>query len=190
MFAVTGEAGTGKSFSLREYAYAHKHTYLLQCSGYWNRRYFLVRLLGAMQCDCSGLTVAEMMQEAVIQLKRRSRPLLILDEADKLSDPVLYFFITLYNELEDHCGIVLCATDHLEKRLKRGLKLNKRGYKEIFSRIGRKCVTLRGPGYTDVLQICVANGISDKRQVRAVFNQCEGDLRRVRRRIHALKNAG
>jgi hypothetical protein len=114
-------------------------------------------------------------------------PLLILDEADKLSDQVLYFFITLYNQLEDHCGIVLIATDHLQKRINRGLKLNRKGYKEIYSRIGRKFVELHGVGSTDVAQICMANGINDTKQIKEIYNDCEGDLRRVKRKIHAFK---
>ena len=44
---------------------------------------------------------------------------MVLDEADKLSDQVLYFFISLYNKLEDRVGIILCATDYLEKRIKK-----------------------------------------------------------------------
>lgn len=190
VFAVTGEAGTGKSFCLRQYAATHPSAHLLCCSGYWNCRYFLVQLLSALGCDHGGLTVAEMVQRAVVRLKGQRKPLLIFDEADKLSDQVLHFFITLYNELEGHCGMVLCATNHLEQRLHRGLKYNSRGYKELFSRIGRRCIALSGPGFTDVARICRANGVADKRLLRSVFNQCEGDLRRVRRRIHAIKNAG
>ena len=28
----------------------------------------------------------------------------------------MFFFITFYNKLEDYCGIVLMATDYLEKK--------------------------------------------------------------------------
>ena len=84
------------------------------------------------------------MSEVVTRLRSQSAPLLILDEADKLSDQVLFFFITIYNQLEDECGIVLQATNHLEKRLRRGIKLNKKGYNEIWSRMGRKCIPLHG----------------------------------------------
>ena len=72
--------------------------------------------------DHSGYTVGEMMGEVVRLLKTQETPLIILDEADKLADNVLYFFITLYNVLEDHAGIVMVATGHLEKRIKRGIQ--------------------------------------------------------------------
>jgi len=189
VFAVTGEAGTGKSCITKLYVKNNKNAYLIQCNEFWNRKYFLAELLTAMGRDYSGLTVAEMMMEAISVLKKKDAPLIILDEADKLSDQVLYFFITLYNQLEDHCGIVLCATDHLSKRIRKGLKLNKKGYKEIYSRIGRKFIELRGVDYSDVVQICVSNGVEDKKAIREIFNDCDGDLRRVKRKIHAYKNA-
>ena len=137
--------------------------------------------------DYSGYTVNEMMGEVVRALKTQQHPLIIMDEADKLSDQVLYFFITLYNQLEDHCAIVLCATDHLAKRIKRGLKLNKKGYKEIYSRIGRKFIELEGLNTSDITSVCVANGITDKVRIREVIEDSEYDLRRVKRKIQGLK---
>lgn len=187
VFAVVGEAGSGKTKAIEEFAAHTENVFRLSCSEFWNKKYFLQELLQTMGRDCSGLTVSEMMNEAVQQILKKKNPLIILDEADKLTDQVLYFFITLYNKLEDYCGIILCATDHLDKRIKRGLKINKKGYKEIFSRIGRKCFELNGVGYTDVTQICLANGIEDKMSIKEVWNDCESDLRRVKRKIHALK---
>lgn len=190
VFAVTGDAGTGKSLALRNYSVTNKRVYLLQCNEYWNRKMFLQELLSAIGKDYSGYTVGEMMFEAVKSLKTQETPLVILDEADKLSDQVLYFFITMYNQLEDHCGIVLVATSHLEKRIKRGIKLNKKGYTEIYSRIGRKFLELKGVGSNDVKAICVANGITDTRTIKEIYEDSECDLRRVKRKIHAVKQTG
>lgn len=192
VFAITGEAGTGKTFCLRQYVESNKRAYLIQCNEFWNRKTFMQELLSSMGRSYSGYTVNDMMSEVVRSLKTQQNPLIILDEADKLSDQVLYFFITLYNQLEDHCAIVLCATDHLEKRIKRGLKLGKKGYKEIYSRIGRKFVELEGLSASDVTAVCVANGITDKERIRQVLEDCEWDLRRVKRKIqgiHSVLNA-
>lgn len=188
VFAMTGDAGSGKSKTFELYIQDNKNSYLLSCAEYWNRKEFLVQLLTAMGVDYSGFTVAEMMNEIVKKLKSQQDPLIILDEADKLPDTVLYFFITLYNRLEDHCGIVMCATDHLSKRISKGIKLNRKGYKEINSRIGRKFIELKGVNFTDVTQICIANGVEDSKSIKEIFNDAEGDLRRVKRKIHAVKN--
>ena len=186
VMAITGDAGSGKTFACKQYTAAHRQVYLLCCSEYWNRQQFLTELLSEMGRDYTGYTVGEMMSEAVRTLKVQECPLLILDEADKLSDQVLYFFITLYNQLEDECGIVLCATSHLEKRIKRGIKLNKKGYSEIWSRLGRKCVALKGVTAADIAAICEANGVTDNASIDSIIADSESDLRRVKRRVHAV----
>ena len=187
VMAITGDAGTGKTFAAKHFAENKKQTYLLCCNEYWNRKLFLAELLTAMGRDYNGYTVGEMMHEAVRALKTQENPLIILDEADKLSDQVLYFFITLYNQLDGECGIVMTATNHLEKRLKRGIKLNKKGYTEIWSRLGRKCIELKGVSAADITAICDANGITEARKVDAIIEDSESDLRRVKRKIHAVK---
>ncbi|MCT4640414.1 MAG: ATP-binding protein [Bacteroidales bacterium] len=187
VLAVVGDAGTGKTYTSKLYAEDNSNTYLLCCNEFWNRKMFMAELLTAMGRDYSGLTVAEMMNEVVLTLKKTDRPLIIMDEADKLSDQVLYFFITLYNMLEDCCGLVLQATDHLEKRINRGLKLNKKGYKEIYSRIGRRFIELPGINSQDVISVAVKNGIEDKTELQDIVEECDWDLRRVKRKIHAIK---
>ena len=186
VMGITGDAGSGKTFALKQFAAMHRGTYLLCCNEYWNRKLFLSELLRSMGRDSAGLTVGEMMHEAVRTLKAQDSPLLILDEADKLSDNVLYFFITLYNQLEDECGIVLCATPHLEKRLTRGLRLGKKGYAEIWSRLGRKCVRLAGVTAADIADVCRANGVEAADEIEGVITDSESDLRRVKRCVHAI----
>lgn len=188
VMGVTGDAGTGKTYAVKRYAESHRQVYVLCCNEYWNRKLFLSELLQMMGRDSSGYTVGEMMAVVVRGLKMQESPLIVLDEADKLSDQVLYFFISLYNNLEDECGIVLCATSHLEKRLRRGMKLNKKGYAEIWSRLGKKCVPLRGVTARDITAICEANGVTDSHDIDDVIEDSEQDLRRVKRKLYALRN--
>jgi hypothetical protein len=187
--AITGDSGSGKSFTLKNYAENNKRVYLLECAGFWNKKIFLQELLSSIGRDSTGLNVAEMMAEIVRALKIQDKPLIVLDEADKLNDQVLYFFITLYNCLEDHAGIVIIATDHLEKRIRKGLRLNRQGYKEIYSRVARKFIELHGVGSVDITKICQANGIEDRSIIKNIIEDSEYDLRRVRRKIHALKSS-
>lgn len=186
VLAVCGEAGTGKSLTAAAYSTNHRNVYLLACSEYWNRKTFLRELLRVMGRNPAGDTVGDMVDDVVVELKRRENPLIILDEADKLSDQVMFFFITFYNKLEDYCGIVLMATDYLEKKIRRGLRLNKKGYKEIYSRIGRRFVAMPGLSATDISDVCRANGVEALRDIDTVKKDSEGDLRRVKRKCHAL----
>lgn len=187
VLGITGDAGTGKTHTLKKYASENKRAYLLCCNEYWNRNDFLRELLRVMGKDHNGLTMSEMMNEVVLTLKSQANPLIIMDEADKLADKVLYFFITIYNALEDHCGIMLIATSHLSKRIERGVKFNRRGCAEIFSRIGGKFVRLLGASYECVSMLCEANGVINKSMIKKVWEDCNGDLRRVKRKVHAIK---
>lgn len=191
VFAVCADAGTGKTKAMEVYRDSNPNAYHLCCNEYWNRKLFLQELLQQMGKNPNGYTVGEMMHEVVRTLKQQENPIIMMDEADKLSDQIMYFFITLYNQLEDHCGIVMAATDHLEKRIRRGLRLNKKGYKEIYSRMGRKFVPLQRVNSTDVTAICLANGVSNKVDIKEVVKEAQEndfDLRRVKRKVHALKN--
>ena len=189
VLAITGHAGSGKSFAFRHFADFNRNVHLVTCADYWNKKQFMVELMIAMGLEYAGMNINEMMYEAVRNLKTSAKPLLILDEADKLNDNVLYFFITMYNQLEDECGMVLAATNHFEKKLRRGLALNKKGYNEIWSRLGRKCINLKGVAASDIVAICETNGINAKNEIEKIINDSESDLRRVRRKVHAIKKA-
>lgn len=186
VMAVTGDAGSGKTFAMKQYTASNRQVYMMCCNEYWNRKAFLNELLLTMGRDASGLTVNDMMCEAVRYLKMQEAPLLILDEADKLTDKVLYFFISLYNALEGECGMLMVATSHLELRIRNGVKANRKGYNEIWSRIGRKCVKLKGVSAADIQAVCEANGVTDRCDIEQVINDSECDLRRVRRKVHAI----
>ncbi|MDE5703884.1 MAG: ATP-binding protein, partial [Bacteroidales bacterium] len=186
-FSVCAEDGSGKSLALKAYGENNAEVFVLSCSEYWNKKMFLSELLRVMGKMSEGMTVGEMMEDAIRELKGMDYPLLVLDEADKLSDQVLYFFITLYNRLEDHCGIVLMATSYLQKRIEKGYRTNRKGYRELYSRVGRKFVTLGATTDNDVAEVCKANGIDDKGLIKKIAQDSEGDLRRVRRMVFGAR---
>lgn len=186
---VVGAAGSGKTETCREYADEHRNVYHITCGEHWNRRTFVSKVLKAMGANVAGYTINDMMEEVVDALSRADNPLLILDEADKLSDQVLYFFITLYNQLEGRCGIVLCGTQYLKARIARGVRLGKKGFEEILSRLGRRFFELAEIGEEDIALVCVANGIESDAKIRKITKESESDLRRVKRSVWAAKNA-
>jgi len=189
---IVGNAGSGKTFSLKKYADSTPNTYLLCCNEFWGNKMFLQELMGAMGMSYRSMTQGEMMRKIVQALRKKTMPIVILDEADKLNDRVMYFFISLYNMLEDsdgmlHCGLVMCATHYLERRLKRGNDNGKKGFEEIWSRIGSNCIELKGVGADDIAAICEANGVSSKDTIEKIIKKSDSDLRRVKRLIYAVK---
>ena len=117
-------------------------------------------------------------------------PLIIFDEGDKLTDCVLNYFISIYNRLEGRAGIVFLSTDYIKRRMENGLRYNKKGYKEINSRIGRKFFDLNATSRNDIYAICQANGLTNEAEIKRVLKEAEStdnDLRRVKRVVHVQK---
>ena len=184
VFSITAQSGSGKTYVSEWYEGKKQNVYHISCAEYFNRKVFLTKILERMGKENTGYNVAEMMDLIVDTLMRQENPLIILDEVDKLTDQVLYFFITLYNHLHGKCGLVLLATDFFAKRVIRGRRINKKGYSEIFSRIGRRFISLRGTDKDEVAEICKANGLKDPAAINTIYNEYEGDLRRLERGVH------
>lgn len=189
VMAVTANAGSGKTETAKHYKADNKNVFRLSCNEYWDKKWFLKELLLKIGKESDGMTMPEMMLKVVTELKSIANPLIILDEADKLQDNVLLFFITLYNELEDHAGIMLMATHFLERRIIRGVAAQKKGYREIYSRIGLRFIELDQTSFADVKAVCEVNGVVDDRAISAISKDCDGDIRRVKRLVIANKRA-
>jgi len=180
--AIIGSASYGKDTSAKDFVAENDSVYLINCSEFFNKKYFLVQLLRAMGENTTG-TLPELVERAVSKINRTDRPVIIFNEADKLNDPTLYFFITFYNLCEDKCGLVMMATEQLINRISRGMFLGRKGYQEIFSRLGRRFIELKETSKADVTKICMANGVTSTDKIAEIFNKCEGDLRRVKKLV-------
>ena len=183
--AIIGRAGSGKTFACKQYNKEHQDVFYVSCDPDWTKREFFSVLLRKIGKDPEGLTLIQMKQKLVLHMRCQDSPLLILDEADKLSDVVLNSFITLYNDIQYDCGVVMMATEFLSKRFETGVSYNKKGFNELWSRIGRKCVPLKDVSQSDIVKVCEANGVEDTKYIDSIINDCEGDLRRVQRKVHA-----
>ena len=183
-------AGSGKSTTAADYAARHENAFVVSCSEDMKRGDFireLARVIGVNVADMSLRTALERVTKYLLTL---DNPLLIFDEGDKLPDVVFYYFITIYNRLEGHCGIIFISTNYIKRRIECGLSYNKKGYDEIHSRICRKFIELTPANGYEVAAVARVNGIDDDKTIKAVVKDaatCNFDMRRVRREIHKQK---
>ena len=182
-YGIIGNTGYGKSQTTDQITSTNVFT--IKSNEYFTSRTFLEELLRLMGKSGYGSSTPAMMETIITSLLRLESPLIIIDEADKLNDNVLYFFIALYNALEDNCGIIIMATPFLKKRIDDGVMRNKKGYQEIYSRIGRNFLEVPKPSKNDITSIIKANGINDDETITAIYNKSESDLRSVKRLVHA-----
>lgn len=187
---VVGEAGCGKTTTARIFGEENREVYYILCSEDLHKGDFVREIAHNMGIRTDGFTVRELWITIQNELIKMDAPLLVFDEADKLIESVFQYFISLYNKIEDKCGVVFLSTDYIKTRIDRGLRCKKRGYKEFYSRIGRKYFELDDTTPHDVYAICVANGLTDEKDINEVIaesNSCEFDLRRVKKSIHRIK---
>lgn len=199
--AVSYQAGSGKTVSGRTYAatYASEACYFIQARE-WSRRQFLAELCKVLGIGYPASATTEGMIELIVDFlvqRAHLRPLIILDETDKLKADALRVLIPLYNELEDKVGFVIQGTENLQRKIEIGVQWNKQGFDELHSRFGRSFVHLYGATKADIKNICQANGISDPATIEAIWKEAgprqmniQGqfvamvdDLRRVRRAV-------
>lgn len=185
---ISDNAGKGKSNAYKYYERHNANVILLECKTSWTKKSFITNLLIAMGVSASG-TTEELLYHFNEAVKKMHEPLLILDQADKLKDPLLDLFMEFYNDHEGHLGIILSGVKALSVRIDRGRQFHKVGFDEIFSRIGSRYIALDAVSLKDVTAVCMANGVEDSGDIEDIYMSSAGDLRRVRREIQKIQIA-
>lgn len=176
------DAGAGKSHLYKLFARTNKNVIYIECKTYWTKKTYAKALLTACGLDNDG-TLDELLERFENRLAELEKPIVIIDQMDKLKDPSMDLFIDFYNDFDGHCGFVLSGVKAFERRMKRGVKNEKSGYFEVWSRIGKKWIPLDQVSLKDVMAICNANGVNDVDKIDEIFKNSEGDLRRVKRDV-------
>jgi len=184
---VSHDAGSGKTAASKNYAANTKNVFYLECADYFTRNVFLKKLMQAMGMEPEGYTLAARVEAIIDHLSTLEKPLIILDEADKLRHNVLLFFRVFYNALDGQCGFFLCGTPFFRQNLQKGVEMDRKGYRETYSALGRRLPSLNGASRKDVAAICLVNGIDDQESITKAYNESNGDLRRVRRMVERFQ---
>ena len=187
---LVGDAGCGKTTTAIEFRRTHKNVFYILCSEDMKRSDFVREIAKQVGAPTDGTNLRDTLEYALGMISFLNNPLIIFDEGDKLTDCVLNYFISIYNRLEGRAGIVFMSTDYIKRRMENGLRYNKKGYKEINSRIGRKFFDLNATTQNDIYAICKANGIGNEAEIKRILKDAsatDNDLRRVKRRVHAQK---
>lgn len=184
---VVAPAGTGKSTAAVDFRNKNRNVFILTCSEDMNKTSFIRELASVIGVKSDCLSVRETLAVIVKELMKMDRPVLVFDEADKLTDRVLYFYVSLYNALEGKCGMMLLSTHAIRKRMENGIIRQKKGYDELESRIGRQFVPLKAVTSAEVAEICRVNGLENHEAITKVTQEASevnNDLRRVKRSVY------
>lgn len=185
--AIYGEPGVGKSATLKEYANNYRNVFYIECEAHWTKKDFLNALKKALGLTITHSAIGAMVDDILDDLAKRRKALVIVDEIDKLRDDALFLFNGLYNKTLKQTGFVIAGGVYLKHRIDKGVHLNKQSYCELFSRIGGEFMPTHRLDDESIIQICQANGIEAKRDLKRVLEYAKGDLRRVETEVSNIR---
>ncbi len=175
---ISNKAGSGKTGSLEDlFNRDTTGTIVFIQAEEWSGRQFLIKLikqtLGESELQGSYKTITQLTDIVTNYFNDMSldRPVLIIDEADKLKPGALRTLIPIYNRTENRLGVIMSGTENFEKEIKAGVRLHKKGFDELDSRLGRKYIHLRGASEKDVYAVCEANGVTDKEKQMTIWGE-------------------
>ncbi len=181
---ISDKSGVGKTTAFKHYQNTNAKVILIECKNYWSKKSFARHQLLACGLDDSG-TTEEMIEAFENHLYKLKGAVVIYDQFDKLKEPQKDLFMDYYNELDSHCGFVLSGVKALKIQETKGCRRDKMGYRERFSRYGSKFIQGNPISKKDVTKICESNGVTNKEVISDIYEDCYGDLRRVKRLIKA-----
>ena len=166
-FMISEKAGSGKTATLKD-LFMRDTTgsiYYLECDE-WNARQFAVQLaqyiVDPYVLRGAYKSIAELVSLIADKLNGRmfQNPVLFIDQANSLKPAAKRLLLSLYNKTEDRLGLLMAGTEALKQEMEAGVKYNRKGYDELYSRFGRRVITLRGWTKREVYAVCEANGFA------------------------------
>lgn len=182
-YGIVAIAGGCKSKSITRTKV--KNVFTVSCNEYFSSRDLLEEICDAMGITVHSNRISKIMKSIIKHVLKLKNPVIILDEADKLDKKVLYFYISFYNQLENKCSLIMIATEYLETMIVNGVENGRKGFQEIYSRMGQIFLKVPKINKNDCLKVCKANGLYDELIITDIFNNCNGDMRVVKDMVRA-----
>lgn len=162
--AIIGYTGSGKTTGLYDYYMSVPNVYYLQCKNSMNRRQFLSALLAEMGVNFIGSTY-DMVKQICDLLNSQQNPLIIIDEAGKVSTNVLLDLHDIRNETLYSAGIIIAGCEYFQRNIEKAVTKDKTGYPEFHGRVVNWNM-LNKPTRAEIQAICKANGVVDEDTIK------------------------
>jgi DNA transposition AAA+ family ATPase len=184
MSAIIGSAGSGKTTGISFYNSRNPNTFLITCTRAMRTKQFLSEILKSLGVNyiASDYDMVKMIIEV---LNKKDNPLLIIDEASKLSANTLMYIQDIWDGIEANSGLVLAGVEYLYENLKKNAERNKIGMPEFYSRVSL-WQYLQEPTKQEIEAICKNNGVTNPEDIKKMYRL--SNFRYVRNLIFNIVN--
>lgn len=184
MTGIIGFSGAGKTTALQNYYSNNTNTFMITCARTMRTKQFLGEILKSLGVNYVASDY-EMVRMIIEVMNKKDEPLLIIDEASKLSPNALMYIQDIWDGIEHNAGILLAGVEYLFDNLKKGADRNKIGMPEFYGRVSL-WQHLQEPKKDEIEAICVNNGVTDISDIKSMYRL--GNFRYVRNSILNLVN--
>ena len=177
MLSIIGYTGAGKTTSLRYYYRNNKNVYYIESCKSMRPKQFFKKLLNEMGIHYSG-TIYDMIQLVAKELNTQENPLLIIDEAGKLSQTHFMYLHDLRNATDNTTGIILSGVEYFKLNLEKAVDKQKEGMPEFYDRVFL-WQELFAPTKEEIIKICESNGIDNEKQQKEILRLKPNNFRKL-----------
>lgn len=167
MTAIIGCAGSGKTTGLSFYNSKNPNTFLVTCARTMRTKQLLAEILKSLGVNYFASDY-DMVRMIIEVLNKKENPLLIIDEASKLSSNALMYIQDIWDGIEMNSGLVLAGVEYLYENLKKNAERNKIGMPEFYSRVSL-WQYLQEPSKQEIEAICINNGVTNPVEIKKMY---------------------
>lgn len=135
------DCGIGKSYTAKYICNTTPNSFFLSCKRARTKNKFVRELANAIGLE-HARTIDGTLDKVIAVLKSIPQPLVILDDLGYVNDETVIQVLDLLDATEDVCGWYAIGDDSLEERMDRSIRVKKIGFRALFSRAGKKYVTV------------------------------------------------
>lgn len=174
MIGLTADTGMGKTTAISAYS-RQRDVFYVSFDKTMNSRQFFIALLRELSYPFDG-SLNEMLNRAADELNRLANPLLIIDEAGKLTHSMILYLQVLRDKTKGNCGIILSGMPYFKDNMQRMASKEKEGYAEFLRRINL-WHTYEGLQPREIEEICQKNNITSPERIKELKRKRRfGDL--------------
>jgi DNA transposition AAA+ family ATPase len=174
MIGLIADTDMGKTTTLLNYSH-RKNTFYISFDKTMRPRQFFAALLKEMGIAFEG-NINEMVNRIADELIVLDSPLIIVDEAGKITHTMILYLQVLKDKTHQTCGYVLAGMPYFKSNLIKLSNKQREGYAEFLRRVNL-WQTLEGLTRDEIKYICEQHGITGPDQQREFYNKKRfGDL--------------